>query len=403
VQGASYILPLITVPYLVRVIGPEKFGLLGFAAATTAYFGILITFGFRLSAPKQLVVVKHDEKAISQIFSAVITSQLLFALVSFIILSGLLLVFQKFQVNWIIYYLTFGVIVADILLPSWFFHGMEKMKFIAFLSIFSKLLYTLGIFIFVKTEDDFYLVPIFNLIGTLVSGLAAFWIIYFSFKIKFRLPSLAHIVFQINQSKHVFLSSAVGSSYTISITFFLGLITNNTIVGYFSAADKIIKAIQGLFKPIITTLYPHINKLLDNNVKTAISFLKITMWILAGISLLTSLLILVFSKEITLIILGENFIQSAIFLKVMAPVPFFVTMGSVFAILTMLSFDRSKDLSKIYMKTAAVSLIATTILIYTLNGTGAAFSVLFAEVVATSLMVRYITKSNIGLLNRGNF
>jgi O-antigen/teichoic acid export membrane protein len=87
----------------------------------------------------------------------------------------------------------------------------------------------------------------------------------------------------------------------------------------------------------------------------------------------------------------------------MAPVPFFVTMGSVFAILTMLSFDRSKDLSKIYMKTAAVSLIATTILIYTLNGTGAAFSVLFAEVVATLLMVRYITKSNIGLLNRGNF
>jgi Na+-driven multidrug efflux pump len=55
------------------------------------------------------------------------------------------------------------------------------------------------------------------------------------------------------------------------------------------------------------------------------------------------------------------------------------------------------------MKTAAVSLIATTILIYTLNGTGAAFSVLFAEVVATLLMVRYITKSNIGLLNRGNF
>ncbi len=68
---------------------------------------------------------------------------------------------------------------------------------------------------------------------------------------------------QINESKHIFLSTIAGSTYNISITFILGLITNNTIVGYFSASDKIIKAVQGLIQPVITTLFPHINSLLS--------------------------------------------------------------------------------------------------------------------------------------------
>lgn len=402
-QGANYILPLITIPYLVRVIGPEKFGLLGFATATTAYFGLLISFGFSLSATKQLAVVKNDKKTVSQIFSAVISSQILFSILSFIILTGLIFSFQKFQDHWNIYYLTFSITFANIFLPIWFFQGMEKMKFITYLSIFSKLIFTLAIFVFVQKEEDFYLVPIFTLLGTLASGFVAFWIIYFTFKVKFIIPSLENIIFQINESKHIFLSSLVGSSYTISITFILGLVTNNTIVGYFTAADKIIKAMQGLFQPVITTLYPHINNLIHTDIKKATSFLKITMYSIGSISFLVSLFIFIFSKEITLLILGEKYIESIILIEIMSAVPFFVATGSVFAILTMLSFNRSKQLSKIYMQTAVLSLIMTSILIYMFNSTGAAFSVLFAEVIATSLMIRYLINSDIKIFNKKGF
>lgn len=397
-QGANYILPLITIPYLVRVIGPEKFGLLGFATATVGYFALLISFGFSLSATRQIAVVKNDKTKVSQIFSAVISSQILFSLISLIMLTGLILSFQKFQDDWIIYYIIFSVSFSNIFLPMWFFQGMEKMKFITYLSIFSKLIFTIAIFVFVQEEKDFYLVPLFTFLGTVSSGVIAMWLIYHIFKVKYAVPSLENIIYQINESKHIFLSSVAGSSYTISITFILGLMTNNTVVGYFTAADKIIKALQGLFQPVITTLYPHINHLISSDKKKAIVFLKTTMYSIGTVFFFLSLLLFMFAKEITLLILGEQYLESIVLIQIMSLVPFLVAIGSVFAVLTMISFGRSKQLSKIYLQTAIVSLIVTIFLIYTLDGIGASFAVVFAEIIATLLMVRYLKKSDIEII-----
>lgn len=397
-QGMSYILPLVTVPYLVRVIGPEKFGLLGFAGAAIGYFGLFIGFGFSLSATKQIAIVKDDISRVSTIFCSVISSQILLTVVSFLILTSIIFSFEKFQNYWFVYYILLSISFANIFIPVWFFQGMEKMKFITYLNVFSKVIFTVAIFVFVKNEEDFYYVPIFTFFGSVLTGIIALLIIKYNFKIRFFIPRLYNILEQFKESKHIFLSSLAGSSYTISITFILGLFTNNTIVGYFSGADKVIKAFQGLFQPVISTLYPHVNYLLATDKKRVLKFLKKTTYYVGTTALLISIITVLFAKEIIYLFLGKQYIESIILLQIMAIIPFLVALGSVFAILVMISFGKSKELSKIYMKTAIVSLISTCFLIYMFKDVGAAFAVVIAELTATFLMIKNIKKSDIDII-----
>lgn len=397
-QGLNYLLPLITFPYLVRVLGVEKFGLLSFIGATVGYFTILIGFGFSLSATRQIAVLNKDISKISNVFSSVIICQLFLSFVSLIFLTILVIIFEKLGDYWYVYFLFISVPIANIFLPVWFFQGMEKMKFITFLSLFSKLTFTIAIFVFVKSEKDFYLVPFLTFLGTFLASIVALLIIFYKFKIRFYIPSKNSIIHQFNESKYIFLSTIAGSSYTISITFILGLLTNNTVVGYFSGADRIIKALQGVFQPIITTLYPHVNYLKTKDENEAIVLLKKTIKIVLLMSFSLSILIFSFAEEFVDLILGDKFSDSVISLQIMSIVPVLVAIGSVFAVLVMLSYGRSADLSKIYIKTGLISLILTPTLTYFFQGLGAPISVLIIESIALSLMIVYLKKSDINII-----
>ncbi len=397
-QGANYILPLITLPYLVRVLGPEKFGLIAFAQAFIQYFNILTDYGFKLSATREISIHREDKEKVSEIFSSVMIIKFALLILSFLIMTLIVFSFEKFKNNWLIYYLTFGMVIGQALFPIWFFQGMERMKYITILNITAKLIFTVSIFIFVHKVSDYIYVPFLNSLGFLVTGILAIHIVFKNFDTKFIFPNRYAIIHELKEGWYIFISTLAISLYTISNTFILGLFASNTVVGYYSGAEKIVKAVQGLLSPISQTIYPHINKLIYESRERGIKFLQKTVFLIGSLSFILSLLIFIFAKLIVLILLGNQYKESIIVLRILAFLPFIIALSNIFGIQTMLSFNYKKEFFNILMAAAIINIALALILAPLYRHIGVSISVLVSEIFVTLSMFLYLKRRGIEIL-----
>ena len=264
-QIFTYALPLITLPYLVRSLGIEKYGLVMFAQAFINFFHIIVDYGFNLSATREVAVYRDNQKKITEIFSSVLIIKIILLFISFTILFIIITTIPKFSTNKFLYILTFTIVVGQALFPIWYFQGMEKMKYITFVNIISRIVFTIAIFIFIRNEENYMLVPVLNGLGVCVGSFYALYIIKKEFKQQFTIPPLKTLIHYFKDSTQFFLSRASVSMYTTANTFVLGFFTSNTMVGYYSIADKLYRAIQSLFSPLNQALYPFVAK--ERNIK----------------------------------------------------------------------------------------------------------------------------------------
>ncbi|HPP66932.1 MAG TPA: oligosaccharide flippase family protein, partial [bacterium] len=259
-QIANYLLPLITLPYLVRVLGPGKYSLVAFAQAFIQYFVILTDYGFNLSATREIAIHRDNKEKLSEIFSCVMFIKMGLFLFALIIMSAVVFSFQKFSREWFIYYLTFGMVMGQVLFPVWFFQGMERMRYITLLNITAKLIFTVAVFVFITQESDYWKAPAFNSAGYIIAGIAGLYLVKKRFGIGFKFYDFKKIKNYFKDSSQFFLSRVSVSIYTSSNVFLLGFFTSNTMVGYYAIAEKLYQALQGLYQPITQVLYPYVAK-----------------------------------------------------------------------------------------------------------------------------------------------
>lgn len=393
-------LPLITLPYLVRVLGVEYYGLLSFAMAVIMYFQIITDYGFNITATREISIYRNNKIIIREIFSSVLIIKMLLMIVSLIILTFLIFSFQRFSNNRTIYFLTFTIVPGYALFPVWFFQGMERMKYITYLNILAKSIFTIAVFIFVRKQEHYFLVPLFTSTGFLVVGIWSLILISRDFGINFKIQPLNKIIYYLKEGWHIFLSNIAVSLYTMTTILLLGIFTNNTIVGYYSVVDKLINAFKGLFSPVSQTLYPYISNQASISKEKALAFLNKLLILTAIPFFILSLILFIFAKEIISIVFGFASIHSVTITKILAVIPFLVALDTVTGTLTMLVFNRKRSYSRIIISAGILNIILTFILIPLYQHIGAAVSVLITEIYIT-LNLFYYTSNNDLLIFRG--
>ncbi|EKG91177.1 polysaccharide biosynthesis family protein [Vibrio paracholerae HE-16] len=389
-QGANYILPLLTVPYLVRVLGPEYFGKLAFATATITYFMLVTDYGFNLSATRQISIHRYNKDKVNEIFSSVMMIKTALMVVSFGLMSLLVFSFEKFSQNWEVYYITFGMVIGQVLFPVWFFQGMERMKYITYLNLGAKAFFTVCIFIFVKEKADYLLVPLLTAMGFIVAGIWSLYLVKKEFNVRFTWQTVATLKHQLVEGWHVFFSSIAISVYTISTTFVLGLFTNNTVVGYFAAADKIVQATKGLYQPVSQAIYPLIGKKIHEDKQAGLTFVHKITWVVGTGMFLISVLLFLLAEPIINLMLGQQYQQSILLLQIMAFLPFIIALSNIFGIQTMLNLGYKQAFSRILVVAAILGVGLSLVLVPIYEGLGIAVTLLAVECFVTVIMYFYL-------------
>jgi PST family polysaccharide transporter len=389
----NYILPLITFPYLVRVLGVEYFGLLAFATAVITYFNIITDYGFNLTATREISIHCDNQEKVIEIFSSVMSIKLLLMCFSFLLLIVLVFLFEKFANHWEIYLLTFGTVVGQVLFPIWFFQGMERMKYISYLNIVAKVIFTVAIFIFVKDQNDFYLVPFFTSFGFIVVGIWSLWIIYKEFGIRFKVQSLEILKYYFFDGWYLFKTRIFVSIYTITNIFLLGLLTNNIVVGYYSIAERIIGAIGGLFIPANQAMYPFMTKLYEESKDRFIKFLRKISLIYVSVSLSLFILMYFFSDTIIILVNGtmSSDISSIYFILIF--LIFTSPFGTLYAQVMVIE-SKNKKISEIVRDIAVLNIIFVPIGIYFWGAVGMALVVVLLQYF---IVLRYYITINKGM------
>lgn len=398
VQVANYLFPLITLPYLVRVLGPEGYGLFNFAFAFIAYFITISDYGFNLTAPREISINRDDKEKLTEIFSSVLSIKGGLLIAGFLLLFLVVNLFSKFKENEIIYYVMFLIAVGHAIYPLWFFQGMEKMKYISFTTITIKAITVLLIFLLVKTRNDLFTLVAIHSFSSLALGVSGIGFVFLKFKVRFKLQSFDTLKYHFFEGGYIFLSTAAINLYTSTNTFILGLFAGDAIVGYFSAADKIRAAVQSLFSTISQTVYPHLAAIFTRSFEEGISFVKKMTRYFGGISFLACLLVFIFSDKIILLVLGSQYEQSILVLRIISFLPFIILMSNIAGIQTMLNTGYKKEFSRIIMVAAIINLAISFIIVPVFFEIGSAVSVVITEIYVTLAMIVFLIRKGIKII-----
>jgi polysaccharide transporter, PST family len=378
-QFITYILPIIILPYLFRVIGAEKFGLLAFAQAFVQYFMILMDYGFNVSATKEISLCRDNLSKMSKTYSAVMITKAALICASFILFCGIVFSIPKFKGDWPVYLFTFAGVVGNTIFPTWFFQGTEKMRYITNLNILGGILFAGLIFIFVRSPQDYILVPFTGCCVYILTGIFGQMLVIKRFQISFSLQGYKHIGKHLKSSWDIFISIAAINVYTASRVFAIGLLTNNNITGYYSIAERIANACQTF--PLMSfsqAIFPRLSHIFHRNKTKAFQIMGHIQQITTSISLICMPLIFILAPLIVRFVCGNESYEAVLSLRLLLISVFFVH-ANAFRVQFLLVSGKTQLYSRIHVIMAILGLPLIILLIASFSYTGAAAATIAIE------------------------
>jgi PST family polysaccharide transporter len=200
--------------------------------------------------------------------------------------------------------------------PAWFFQGIEKMKYIAYINLSTKILFLISLWFVVTNPNDYYLVPLLNGITMMLSVIISFWIIHKTFKIQFHLPKFIKIKSILIEGRHAFLSQFSPTLYNNTTMFILGYTTDNITTGVYASATKLIDAFNSLAVLLSNTFLPYLSR----NIQKHEQFSRI----MIIIGTILSIFAYSFSEYLIVFFFSEKNMIISHYFELLTPMIFFI-------------------------------------------------------------------------------
>lgn len=394
-QGALYLLPLVSLPYLTRVLGSENFGRVALAQAVAQYFVLLTDYGFNLSATRSAALLQDEQEPLARLLASVTFLRAVLCIGSGVALAAAVLALPSLGGDVWLYGFAFGMVVANAAMPAWLFQGLGFTHYAAGCTLIGQIVSLAALILIVREPQDYHWATAAQAAGMLIAAALA-WIVLWRLRaVRMRLPTYRHLRETLVEGWPFFLSSAAVHLYTTSNTVVLGLVSWPQSVGHFAAADRLMRGAQGMLAPVSQVFYPHIARLAAESESRATEFIcKLLRW-QALATLLLSVAIFALAEPLILLLCGPQFTASIPVLRWLALLPFLVGLSNVLGIQTMLNFGMKRVFSWIIVLCGLVNLALLFAWAPEHGAGGAAAAVLTTEVLVVVLMAWALFKANL--------
>jgi len=358
-QLINMALPLITFPYLIRVLGKDTYGLVVFAQAVCGYLVILVGFGFSITGTQEVSIHRENKDKLSEIISSIFIIKGVLLLIAFLILAVLLYFIPQAKGYKCLFFLSMWYCLYDVIFPGWYFQGIERMKYITVIILIMRTTFLVLIFIFIKAPTDFLLVPIMYGIGALTAGISALFIIFSVHKIKFVWPDSKVLSYYFKSSVPIFISNISNSLYASTNKVLIGTFLGMEDVAYYDLAEKltnVLKIPQGILSQ---SLFPKISK--DKDLVFVKKMFKYSL--ILNIGLLVFFVL--FSTKI-IIVLGSKQMLPALNVVIISSltVPI-MSMSNIWGIQMLIPFGYIKKYTRIILLSGLIYLLQLLVLWFT--------------------------------------
>jgi O-antigen/teichoic acid export membrane protein len=375
--AANLIFPLVTFPYVSRVLGPEGTGKVAFINSFTQYFIMIALFGIGVYGSREIASCRKESEKKDVLFSELLTMHILHSVLLTVVYLLVIFNIYSFQAD-IKYYMVAGLtILLCFLSMDWFLIAIENFRLIALRNIAFKIISILCLFLLVKNESDLFIYFILNIaitIGTyIVTVSAVSGHVRFKFRITFKHYRTTSIIF---------LSLFVNGIYFILDVTILGFFTNDTQVGYYNAALRLVRTMLLFTYAYHGVLIPPMSVAVTENKKHDFEqLLKKSFSFTSLITVPLFIIVFIYAEKIMLIFAGDKYLPAISALKILAPIIIFNGFCSYYLGILL---AKRRDLYRLIGSTvaAAISIILSCILIPFWGYIGSATSTLIAEIVA---------------------
>ena len=387
-NALNVLLPLVTLPYMLHTVGKANYGAYSYVYAVLQYVILFSTYGFNFSATKQISQCRDDGEAVSRIYNAVIACKGIIALgLTLLLLLFSRLVFKN-DVGVLMFLYGLGMVVGDIFTPVWLFQGMEKMKYMTIVNASSKILFTVLIFLIVRSREEFDLLIMLNSFGYLLAGLLSIILVYRQFHIRFRRVTFRDILFQFKDGSAVFGSTFGMNLYRNANVIILKQFVTDDVVGLYSAAEKVIKGFQSLISPAAQALFPHLShRFKGQSVENNMRLLRRISVPFTAIVVVVAIGVYIFAPLISDILCGKGFVDCVPLIRIMTLVILFGEINYLVGIVGLINMDGQAMFFRSVLLTGIFSVIFMLVAAPYWGATAAAWAMSFSEILLFSLCV----------------
>jgi PST family polysaccharide transporter len=355
-QGLQLLFPLITIPYLTRTLLIAGYGTMVYVVAMGMLLSIVCDYGFNWTGVQETSAHRDDRDALSRIVSNILAAKMVIYLACCVVFCALLLILPQLREHPGLYALTLVVASASACNVNWFLQGIERMAYLAFISVAVRGLGILLMFVFIRGPDDVPIaIVLTSLPGLLVNGLMLIkirtWISGYS------VPTPRETLHQLRLGWTVFSSTLVISAYTQALVLLVGSVGGVVAAAHYGLAERLLNLGKTGIAVSYQAAMPQAAYLARHRPSEGLTFIWRHLLFTAPIGLLGSVIMLFFGEPIIGLIAPPEFLHGAVpVLRILSPVPAMLGISSSLTALYMMNYGLRRQWSWMLMAGCALAL-----------------------------------------------